>query len=135
MARNKYVERFCAYCNRQSKMEIVGGMEGVADKTWFKCTRCRHLTLLASDPNGLKSSGKSGAETEVATPYNPKRNYIVGEAIFHTDWDDVGKVMSKVKTSSGGQAIIVAFEKNGERRLIENLKAERPIEDSLPQAG
>jgi hypothetical protein len=36
----------------------------------------------------------------------------------------MGKIMGKAKTSSGGQAIVVSFEKNGSRKLVENLAAE-----------
>ena len=125
MARSKYTQRFCAYCNKQTKMEIVGGMEGVADKTWYKCTRCRHMSLLNAVGNG---AGLIGQQIDInsATPYNPQSKYDVGQAIFHTGWNDVGQVMSKVTTSDGGGAIVVAFQKLGERRLVENMKSELP---------
>ena len=45
----------------------------------------------------------------------------MGEAIFHTDWDDIGKIISKERTSGGGSAIVVSFERLGERRLLENV--------------
>ena len=33
----------------------------------------------------------------------------------------IGKVVSKQRTSGGDRAIVVAFEKMGERRLLENV--------------
>lgn len=66
--------------------------------------------------------GKIDAST--ATLYNPLSSFKIGEAIFHTEWNDVGKVLSKTKTSNGSQSILVSFEKTGQRRLIENLKPE-----------
>ena len=54
--------------------------------------------------------------------YSPEKSYEIGSAIYHTDWDDMGKVTSKEKTSSGGNAIWVSFEKNGTKKLIENLQ-------------
>ena len=59
-----------------------------------------------------------------ATIYNPWQSFQIGEAIFHREWNDVGKVVSKIRTSDGSHAIIVAFEKQGERRLLESLKPE-----------
>jgi hypothetical protein len=56
-----------------------------------------------------------------AAEYTPDKTYRVGEAIFHTDWDDLGKIISKERTSGGGSAIVVSFEKLGERRLLENV--------------
>jgi hypothetical protein len=60
--------------------------------------------------------------------YSPLRLYAVGDAIFHSDLNDVGKVTRKVRTSDGGQAIIVTFEKIGERRLVENLLPETDLQ-------
>jgi hypothetical protein len=128
MARSKYTERFCPYCNRKTKMEIIGAMEGVADKTWFKCTRCRHMSLLSA----IVGAGAAiSVDRSTATPYNPRSSYAVGQAIFHEEWDDVGKVTSKVRMSNGSNAMIVEFEKLGERRLAENLKLDLPV-DAAP---
>jgi hypothetical protein len=48
----------------------------------------------------------------------------VGQSIFHTELGEVGKVISKEKTSRGASAILVDFETLGERRLLENLTQE-----------
>ncbi len=104
-------------------MEIVGEMEGVKGKIWYRCTRCHHTQLENVAPeNGEQAGAKIDAST--ATPYNPVQSFKIGEAIFHTEWNDVGKVVSKMKTSDGSQSIVVSFEKQGQRRLIENLKPE-----------
>lgn len=128
MARTKYSDRFCNNCNKETRMEIVGEMQGVEGKTWFRCTRCHHTALLDSiqdDRAGWKLDPSN------ATRYNPLQSFQIGEAIFHTEWNDVGKVMSKTKTSDGSQAILVTFEKLGQRRLIENLKPETPVESEV----
>jgi hypothetical protein len=72
------------------------------------------------------ATASSGGKLDVskATVYEPCSCFKVGESIFHSEWNDVGTVISKAKTSDGGQAIIVSFEKQGQRRLIENLKPE-----------
>ncbi|HEY6192843.1 MAG TPA: hypothetical protein VI215_11030 [Bacteroidota bacterium] len=123
MARTKYSERFCSYCNKTTKMELGGEMAGLENRAWFRCTRCHHTTLItlkaASDP-----SADAALDATTATTYSPLMSFKVGEAIFHTEWNDVGKVLQKTKTSDGSQAILVSFEKQGQRRLIENLKPE-----------
>ncbi|HUN65133.1 MAG TPA: hypothetical protein VMW43_03465 [Bacteroidota bacterium] len=123
MARSKYAERFCGYCNKLTRMEFVGEMDGVPNKVWYRCARCHHTSLI--DTGGQNSAAAdTKPEASKATVYQPCNSFKVGEAIFHSEWNDVGKVVSKIKTSDGGQAIVVSFEKQGERRLIENLKPE-----------
>jgi len=58
------------------------------------------------------------------TPYSPSRIYAIGEAIYHKDWDDVGTVIGKEVTASGRNAVLVHFEKEGEKKLLENFKPE-----------
>ncbi len=106
-------------------MEMVGEMEGMQGKHWFRCTRCHHTALIDVSSQESVSAVKLDAST--ATRYDPLQSFKVGEAIFHTEWNDVGKVISKSKMSDGSQSIMVSFEKQGTKRLIENLKPE-PIE-------
>ena len=102
-------------------MEMQGELQG---KVWFRCVRCHYASLI--DPKELQGQSNSNGilDASKATPYDPQSIFQVGEAIFHSTWNDVGRVTSKVKTSGGGQAIDVSFQKNGLRRLIENLKPE-----------
>ncbi len=123
MSKTKYVLYHCVSCNKETKMGVVGTMEGLENKVWYRCTRCHHSTMIdiskrLSDSNVIKFI------KEDCTSYSPERSYTVGELIYHNDWDDMGKVTAKEKTSSGGRAILVSFEKLGARRLIENLAAE-----------
>jgi len=127
MARTKYTERFCTYCNKATRMEHVGEMSGVKEKSWYRCCRCHHTTLL-DNCNGTTSSSGEKIDISKATIYTPGQSFKVGESIFHSEWNDVGTVISKMKTSNGGQAILVSFEKQGQRRLIENLKPEPAVE-------
>ncbi|MBI5020637.1 MAG: hypothetical protein HZB59_04310 [Ignavibacteriales bacterium] len=128
MGRTKYSGRFCAYCNKETRMVQVGTMEGIQGKTWFRCTRCHHAALLEEE-----SVDKAQAELEPsqARVYNPWQSFHIGESIFHQEWNEVGKVLSKIKMSDGNQAIVVSFEIAGQRRLIENLKPEEPVESEI----
>ena len=122
MARSKYTAQFCSYCNKSTRMEIVGEMQGAQEKIWYKCTRCHHMTLIDLKLSAGQQSSK--LERTSATVYSPQLTFKVGESIFHNEWNDLGRVMSKTHTSDGSEAILVMFEKQGQRRLIENLKLE-----------
>jgi hypothetical protein len=122
MARGKNISHHCNHCERITKMEMVGSAESQPDKTWYRCTRCRHASLI--DVNGLKKlqeESKKTPEKIDCTEYRPNGTYTVGQAIFHSGWDDVGKIVSKERTSRGEHAIVVSFEKHGERRLLESV--------------
>ena len=123
MARTKYSERFCSYCNKTTKMELGGEMAGLENRAWFRCTRCHHTTLILLKPQTDQAAAAT-LDATTATTYSPLQSFKIGESIFHTEWNDVGKVLQKMKTSDGSQAILVSFEKGGQRRLIENLKPE-----------
>jgi hypothetical protein len=106
--------------------EMPSEVEGESThKSWYRCGKCRQVILLDLDVLE-KQQAEEGKKIDVkdCTEYLPTKTYQLGEAIFHSDWSDVGKVKAKERTSSGGQAIVVAFERLGERRLVENLKVE-----------
>ncbi len=134
MAKGKNILHHCAHCDRVTKMEQIGVVENQPEKSWYRCTRCRHASLV--DLETLKLSqqeAKKKVDRSTAVEYNPINTYKVGEAIFHSEWDDVGKIVSKERTSDGARAIVVSFEKLGERRLLESMTA--PAEPSEPAAG
>src|SRR5262249_11580483 len=101
MARTRYTSNFCGYCNKRTRMQIVGEMQGVRDKIWYRCTRCHHMKLI-----DLKAQAQGAAAAKLdassATPYTPEARFNIGDAIFHTEWNDVGRVLSTTRTSSGG---------------------------------
>ncbi len=121
MARTKYSGHFCGYCNKDTRMVVDGEMQGVQDKMWFRCTRCHHMSLIELK---TEAAGNAAFDATTATVYNPITKFQVGEAVFHSEWNDVGKVLNKTRTSDGSESITVMFEKQGERRLISNLKSE-----------
>ncbi|MFN0157134.1 MAG: hypothetical protein ACKVRP_03565 [Bacteroidota bacterium] len=122
MARGKSISQFCNHCARVTKMEVIGSIEDQPDRTWYRCTRCRHASLI--DLVALRRTqedAKKKPERSDCSEYKPGNTYNVGQAIFHSDWDDMGKIVSKVRTSDGAHAIVVSFEKLGERRLLESV--------------
>ncbi|MGA9115599.1 MAG: hypothetical protein WB626_02380 [Bacteroidota bacterium] len=122
MARGKSISHYCNHCGRETKMEMIGSAENNPDQTWYRCIRCRHAAHvnLAELRKALEES-KRKLERSEAADYSPEGTYTVGQAIFHTEWEDIGKIVSKVRTSDGAHAIVVSFEKLGERRLLESV--------------
>ncbi len=138
MARTKFMMHDCAYCHKQTKMERIGEMPSAASendplKVWYRCTRCKHSALITVTPPS-KEKGDTAAKIDKATcvEYSKDKIFTVGQAIYHSDWDDVGTVLKKDKTSNGIQSILVSFQKNGERKLIENVIPEA-TEELNPQ--
>lgn len=130
MARTKYIEQFCAYCNKVARMMLVGEMHNAQDKVWYRCCRCHHMSLLNSKSLEQENTSEP-LDMKTVTLYNPQLSFKVGEAIFHGDLNDIGKVINKIRTSDGSRAIVVAFEKQGQRTLIENLKLNEEISQQV----
>ena len=140
MAKTKYMMYECAYCRKSTKMELVGEMQAEgsqepSQKVWYRCTRCKHTALIdRSSLAQTKKGEQAKIERDTCTTYARDQVYKVGQSIYHSALDDVGKVTAKQKTSDGTQSITVSFVKLGERRLIENLpqSAEPEIIESVP---
>lgn len=122
MSKAKYVTQQCTACGKETKMEIIGAVVGAENKVWYRCTRCHHSMMIDTISQQTKSDNVIKINREECVDYSPEKVFDIGSAIYHMDWDDVGKVKSKEKTSSGGNAIWVEFEKNGVKKLIENLQ-------------
>jgi hypothetical protein len=135
MAKTKYIMHQCAYCRRETKMEFVGSQptennDAETVKMWYRCGKCKQTALLTlSLASQTKKKGQVVAiEREQCTSYSKEKTFTVGEQIYHSDFDDMGRVVRKDKMSNGVHSIVVAFEKLGERKLLENI-AEEVIEN------
>lgn len=124
--RAKYITLYSPFLMKETKHELIG--EPIETETgrhqWARCTKSRHSQLVNLDAIEIsvdKSKAVVHISREDARRYSPKEEYNIGDVIFHSVWDDVGIVRSKEVTSNGGNAIIVQFEKNNEKKLIENL--------------
>jgi len=125
MARGKTIAHFCRHCERETKMEMIGQVESQPERTWYRCSRCRHASLLdAVEWKRSQDEAKKKVEKSECLEYRPDKTYTVGQAIFHSGLDDMGRIISKERTSGGAHAIVVSFEKMGERRLLERVADE-----------
>ena len=135
MAKTKFITHQCAYCRRETKMEFVGGQptentDTETVKMWYRCSKCKHTALLTLS---LASQTKKKFQAvalirEQCTPYSKQKTFNIGDQIYHSDLDDMGRVVRKDKMSNGIHSIVVAFEKLGERKLLENI-AEEVVEN------
>ena len=124
MARVKNVEAFCNICNAMRKMELVGevSLNDNENKRWAKCKKCKQTMVidLSEDVRETKPS-LEGIENEDCTVYSPTKSFTIGESIYHQNWDDFGKVVSKEVLSNGHSSITVEFQKSGNKKLIESI--------------
>ncbi|MFQ5863904.1 MAG: hypothetical protein ACE5IW_01590 [bacterium] len=114
---------YCKSCHSNQEMKPVSeGFEGKI--IWLKCLDCSKMVFLKKeDYEGLLQNNKSkkmNGEQLDYVDYDPAKNFYIGQYIYHKVWDDKGEVLKKETTSSGRHAIIVAFDRLGERILIEN---------------
>jgi hypothetical protein len=124
--RAKYITLYSSFLMKETKHELIG--EPVVTETgrhqWARCTRSHHSQLINLD---TIESGEDKSKSIVSftkddvKQYSPTENYDVGDVIFHKVWDDFGIVQRKDTTSDGGQSIVVQFEKNMEKKLVENF--------------
>ncbi|MDR0927895.1 MAG: hypothetical protein LBO69_09075 [Ignavibacteria bacterium] len=125
--RAKYITLYSHFLMKDTKHELIG--EPVITESgrhqWARCTRSHHSQLINLDQIESevdKSKAVISFTKEDARRYSPIENYNIGDVIFHKVWDDIGIVQRKDTTTNGGNAIIVQFEKNLEKRLIENFQ-------------
>ena len=124
--RAKYLTLYSPFLMKETKHELIGEPIETEDgkHQWARCTRSRHSQLVnldAIEAETDKSRAVIHISREDAKKYSPKEEYQIGDIIFHSIWDDVGIVRAKEVTSNGGKAIVVQFEKQNEKRLIENF--------------
>lgn len=91
-------------------------------RSWATCKRCKQTMIIdLSQVENLKKATLEGIENSDVTVYSPEKSYKVGEAIFHSNWDDFGRVIGKEILSDGKKSITVEFQKAGIKKLIESL--------------
>ncbi len=125
--KNKYITLYSPFLMQETKHELIGEpIESEDGKhQWARCTKSHHSQLVNLDALESKEAEEATVQIsrEDAVKYNPRSEYKIGDVVFHETWDDVGLVRGKEITSGGGYAILVEFEKNKMKRLIERLGA------------
>jgi len=124
--KTKYITLYSNFLMKETKHELMGEpiISEKGKQQWARCTKSRHTQLINLDTleqETDKSKSVINYSKDNTKVYSPKDIYEVGDVIFHKIWDDVGVVQDKDTTSTGGNAIVVQFEKNAKKTLIENL--------------
>ncbi len=126
------MKQYCSVCKDHLEMEVVqeGGEEEV---TWLKCPRCRGILPYMKLDGDEASSEPSVQEGELTleaiddlevVEYDSKREFVVGDVIYHRSWNDYGKVIEKILLPGDRRAIRVKFLNQGNVNLLENVTEE-----------
>jgi hypothetical protein len=124
MARTKYLDAYCNFCGDTTKMEIgaEAGPDFEGEKIWATCKKCKQTMLI--DLQTVKKDTKpkvADIETSDCATYSPLREYQIGEAIYHKEWDDFGVVLKKEVLTNGKSSILVEFQNSGQKQLLETI--------------
>jgi len=123
----KYIVLYSPFLMRDTKHELIGEPVETDNgrQQWARCSVSHHSQLVNLDALAA-SAEKKVTEIKLAREdskeYSPKSEYKVGDVIYHKTWDDVGIVRAKEVMSNGRGSMLVHFEKNKEKRLVENFK-------------
>jgi hypothetical protein len=121
----KYVVLYSPFLMRETKHELIGEPMETDNgrQQWAKCSVSHHSQLINLDTlQAASAKPEVSINREDAIDYSPKSEYKVGDTIYHRTWDDVGVVRAKEIMSNGHASLVVLFEKNKEKRLVENIK-------------
>lgn len=123
----KYVTLYSPFLMKDTKHELIGEPQETENgrQQWARCTVSHHSQLVNLDAlqaSAEKAMTQIKLSREDSKEYSPRLEYQVGDVIYHKPWDDVGIVRSKEVMSNGRAALLVHFEKNKDKRLVENLK-------------
>jgi len=136
----KEVEEFCAICGTKVKMPIVQEDGEEPGFLWVQCPNCHEIKPLETRAGadlaegaapageeagrrsllprrGVEAGARSGESAGVRT-YRPGEAFEPGDILYHPQWKDTGKVVSKKDSGGGRRIIVVEFEKMGQRKLV-----------------
>ncbi len=123
----KYIVLYSPFLMKETKHELIGEPIETDNgrQQWARCNVSHHSQLVNLD--ALQESAEKAMKEirlarEDSKEYSPKAEYQVGDVIYHKTWDDVGIVRAKEVMSNGRASLLVHFEKNKDKRLVENLK-------------
>jgi len=117
------MRQYCSVCKEHLEMTVVSDTseDGVI---WLKCPRCKGILPHMEDveDTGEDTGGAETALDEIdtsrAVPYDPSRDYEVGDVLHHRGWDDYGVVEEKITLPGNRQTVRVRFSEHGVIQLI-----------------
>ncbi|RPI68414.1 MAG: hypothetical protein EHM43_04965 [Ignavibacteriae bacterium] len=123
----KYIVLYSPFLMKDTKHELIGEPLETEQgrQQWARCSVSHHSQLVNLDAlqaSAEKAMTQIKLAREDSKEYSPKAEYQIGDVIYHKTWDDVGIVRSKEVMSNGRASLLVHFEKNKDKRLVENLR-------------
>ena len=123
----KYITLYSPFLMKETKHELIGEpIETEAGRQqWARCNVSHHSQLINLDvlqDNAERAMKEIKLAREDSKEYSPKSEYQIGDVIYHKTWDDVGIVRAKEVMSNGRASLLVHFEKNKDKRLVENFR-------------
>jgi hypothetical protein len=123
----KYIALYSPFLMKETKHELIGEPIETENgrQQWARCNVSHHSQLVNLDAlqeSAEKAMTQIKLAREDSKEYSPKSEYQIGDVIYHKTWDDVGIVRAKEVMSNGRASLLVHFEKNKDKRLVENLK-------------
>ena len=123
----KYITIYSPFLMKETKHELIGEPLETENgrQQWARCSVSHHSQLInldAMQATAEKALTQIKLAREDSKEYSPKAEYQIGDVIYHKTWDDVGIVKAKEIMSNGRASLLVHFEKNKDKRLVENFK-------------
>ncbi len=123
----KYITLYSPFLMKETKHELIGEPMETENgrQQWARCNVSHHSQLINLDTlqeTADKAVNQIRFDREDSKEYSPKAEYQVGDVIYHKAWDDVGIVRGKEVMSNGRASLLVHFEKNKDKRLVENIR-------------
>lgn len=126
----KIVQHYCSNCKMIRTMQIVS-LEMDLNIYWLKCKKC-HGSIMIKQSELLKKEIRN-LNNRVISPennhqieeqvqeYKPVDTYKLGQALYHSGFDDKG-IVTAVKPGTGGfDKIVVKFDNLGKKMLIHGI--------------
>lgn len=123
----KYITLYSPFLMKETKHELIGEPIETDNgrQQWARCNVSHHSQLINLDAlqeTAEKAMTQIKLAREDSKEYSPKSEYQIGDVIYHKTWDDVGIVRAKEVMSNGRASLLVHFEKNKDKRLVENFR-------------
>ena len=121
----------CYDCKKKTEMECIEKHEN-SNIIVLRCLACKntqsYLVEQFFKSDAVKSkkirNSKKAKRLKKYTKiekYEPEKSYRVGQLIYHTIFEDVGKIIKRSDTDAGNKKMVVSFERVGEKVLIEGM--------------
>ena len=117
------LEMYCRFCGKittcQLDRSIAENGRTVDKNSTFEyyCQKCTKTVCFTG--TDLLEQNNEGSEEAAPRQYSPQEHFLIGEKIYHTAFDEEGKVVGKDNGSPN--RIFVKFEKSGLKKLVQDL--------------